>query len=66
MPQGKIIFVNDAFTRATGYTLAEIAGQTPRILKSGEHPPGYYKQLWKTITAGEVFEGLVDQQAQKW
>lgn len=33
-PGPKIVYVNDAFTRMTGYTLAEVVGKTPRILQS--------------------------------
>ena len=32
-PGPKIIYVNEAFTRTTGYTLAEVLGKTPRILQ---------------------------------
>lgn len=32
-PGPKIIYVNEAFTRTTGYTLEEVLGKTPRILQ---------------------------------
>ena len=32
-PGPRIIYVNEAFTRTTGYTLAEVIGKTPRILQ---------------------------------
>ncbi len=32
-PGPKIVYVNDAFTKLTGYTAAEVIGKTPRILQ---------------------------------
>jgi two-component system, cell cycle sensor histidine kinase and response regulator CckA len=54
---GAIQWVNPAFTRATGYTLEEALGNTPRILKSGKHDASFYEKLWKTILSGEVWQG---------
>ena len=55
--QGNIRYVNPAFTRMTGYTRKEALGQNPRVLKSGEHPPAFYQQLWQTILNGEIWHG---------
>lgn len=52
---GVIEYVNPAFQKLTGFTKTEAIGKTPRIVKSGEHPPKFFEQLWKTILAGEVF-----------
>ncbi len=56
---GVIQYVNPAFEQTTGYAAAEVLGQTPRILKSGEHSPGFYKQLWATLLSGDVFRSIV-------
>jgi PAS domain S-box-containing protein len=56
---GRIRYVNPAFTTMTGYTSEEAVGQYPRILKSGRHTPEFYKQLWDTIQSGEVWRGEV-------
>ncbi|MBF0319486.1 MAG: EAL domain-containing protein [Nitrospirae bacterium] len=56
---GNIEFVNHKFTECTGYTLSEVKGNNPRILKSGKHPPEFYKQMWDTITAGNEFRADV-------
>jgi diguanylate cyclase (GGDEF)-like protein/PAS domain S-box-containing protein len=58
-PNGGIEYVNPHFTRLTGYTLNEMRGKTPRILKSGETSDDTYKTLWQTIKAGQVWEGEV-------
>ncbi len=57
--QGRIGWVNPAFTRLTGYTLEEITGQTMRLLKSGRHEPSFYQELWATILAGQVWRGEI-------
>ena len=54
---GKIEYVNSRFTEVTGYTLEEVAGKTPRFLKSGEMPPKEYEKLWKTVTSGSEWRG---------
>ncbi len=56
-PAGEIEYVNSTFVENTGYTLAEILGQSPRILKSGEKSPEAYRELWQTITAGKEWRG---------
>ena len=56
---GRIEYVNPAFERTTGYTRTEVIGSTPRILKSGEHNPAFYADLWRRLHAGEVFRGVM-------
>lgn len=56
---GRISWVNPAFTQLTGYTLDEAAGQTMRLLKSGQHDAAFYKQMWDTILTGQVWHGEV-------
>ncbi len=54
---GTIEYVNPAFEGTTGYSSDEVIGQTPRILKSGEQGPEYYKRLWETVLGGKSFHG---------
>jgi len=53
--EGVIEYVNPAFEITTGFSREDALGKNPRILKSGVHDSDYYKSLWKTILAGEVF-----------
>jgi len=55
--EGRITWVNPAFTRLTGYTAAEAIGRNPRLLKSGQHDPAFYRKMWETILAGQVWHG---------
>ena len=54
---GVILYINAAFTSMTGYSSPEVLGQNPRILKSGNQAPRYYRDLWSTITAGRSWHG---------
>lgn len=50
-------YVNPRFLEMTGYSLDEVIGQTPRLLKSGEVGPAVYEEMWKTISAGLTWRG---------
>ena len=50
--EGRIIYINPAFERATGYSRAEVLGQNPRILKSGLQPPSFYEGMWAALKSG--------------
>jgi PAS domain S-box-containing protein len=52
-----IEYVNQAFTRASGYTVDQILGRNSRMLKSGMTPIETYVGLWNTLTEGEVWTG---------
>jgi PAS domain S-box-containing protein len=54
---GAIEYVNPKFTETTGYSLAEVLGANPRVLKSGLTPAQQYEHLWRTITAGREWRG---------
>ncbi len=54
---GAIQWVNEAFTRLTGYAAAEAIGQNPRVLNSGKQDAAFFQQLWETILAGHVWRG---------
>ena len=56
---GTIEYVNEAFEETTGYAPSEAIGRSPAMLKSGEHDSAFYRDLWETILAGEVWQGEV-------
>jgi len=58
---GVIEYVNPAFTTMTGYSVEDALGKTPAMLKSEAQDPKFYKDLWDTITRGDVWHGtLID------
>ena len=57
--EGKIQYVNPAFTALTGYSREEIVGRSTSLLKSGQHSKAFYDELWRTIRAGKSWRGEV-------
>ena len=56
----KIEWANQAFSKLTGYSVAEAIGHYPgELLKSGEHSQAYYEELWETIISGEIWHGEI-------
>jgi PAS domain S-box-containing protein len=54
---GYIIYANPAFEIVTGYLKEEYMGKKTNILKSGYHDKDFYKNLWNTIKAGDIWKG---------
>jgi len=52
-----ITYVNEAFSKTTGYTAKEAIGQKPSILNSGKQSKAFYKELHKTIYSGKKWSG---------
>jgi PAS domain S-box-containing protein len=56
-PQAKIEYVNRSFSETTGYSLEEVKGKNPKILKSGKQPIEFYQKLWNTVLSGQPWSG---------
>ncbi len=56
---GSILRINDAFTRLTGYSLDEVIGKNPNILKSGEHDTKFYEKLWNSVLTQGSWTGEI-------
>lgn len=56
---GHIVWVNQAFTELSGYSMREAYGKTPAMLKSGMQSEAFYTDLWQTILSGKAWRGVV-------
>ena len=52
---GRILWINNSFTRLTGYDSDEAIGKTPALLHSGRQDAAYYQRLWQTIQQGKTW-----------
>lgn len=57
--KGNIIYANQKFCEISGYLNDELMGANHRIVKSEEHSPEFYKNLWSTISSGETWHGEI-------
>ncbi len=63
--KGVIKYVNDNFCKISGYTAAELVGERHRIVGSRYHPAPFFRNMCKTISKGEVWNGEIRQQGQR-
>lgn len=54
---GKIQYANQAIEDLTGHACDEVIGQNPRLFKSDKQDDFFYKNLWDTISSGNVWHG---------
>ncbi|MGB0467109.1 MAG: putative bifunctional diguanylate cyclase/phosphodiesterase [Pontibacterium sp.] len=57
--QGVILRVNPGFTLMTGYEAEEVIGQTPGILKSGQHGPAFYQAMYDALNDQGYWKGEI-------
>ncbi len=57
--EARIVAVNPAFTRITGYRPEDVEGRKPSILGSGRHGGDYYRDMWATLASRGQWQGEI-------
>ncbi|HEY0633776.1 MAG TPA: diguanylate cyclase [Gammaproteobacteria bacterium] len=58
-PQGRILRVNHAFSRLTGYREEEVIGQSTNLLYSGRQDEAFYRRMWQQLHESGHWEGEI-------
>ena len=61
--RGTIIYANKKFCKISKYSQQELIGQNYNILKSDEHPPKFFAELWDTIITSKIWDGEIKNRA---
>jgi len=61
--EGNITEVNDEFCRISQYTSQELIGKNHKIVNSEFHDKEFFKNLWDTITNGQLWRGQIRNKA---
>jgi diguanylate cyclase (GGDEF)-like protein/PAS domain S-box-containing protein len=55
----RIVRVNHAFSRITGYSEAEVLGRNPSLLASGRQDNEFYRGMWEAINSKGHWQGEI-------
>ena len=57
---GRMIYVNPAFERTTGFAKEELIGRNPSIISSKKYGKEFWERVWTTINAGKIWNGEIE------
>ena len=57
--ENRIVDVNKAFERITGYPREEVIGQNPKILRSGYQSSSFYEEMWQDLKERGSWRGEI-------
>jgi PAS domain S-box-containing protein len=57
--RGVITKVNDKFCEISGYSAAELIGNTHKLINSGHHPTSFFADIWDKLSSGKIWTGAI-------
>ncbi len=57
--EGAILSINPAFTEITGFSVDEVIGKSPRVLKSDRHEAPFYQIMWDRLLGPGRWQGEI-------
>ena len=57
--ENKIVSVNPAFTRITGYLPEEVIGKDPKVLASATQSAEFYQNMWQSLFGSGAWQGEI-------
>jgi diguanylate cyclase (GGDEF)-like protein/PAS domain S-box-containing protein len=55
----RIVDVNPAYSRLTGYAAAEVLGRSPHLMQSGIHDRAFYREFWRSLRRDGQWDGEI-------
>lgn len=59
---GKMVYVNPAYTKISGFSKDELLGNNPNVFGSGKHSKQWWDNVWNSINSGKTWIGQVENQ----
>ncbi|HFS85255.1 MAG TPA: response regulator [Epsilonproteobacteria bacterium] len=60
---GRITYASQEFCRLSGFTRDELMGRSHKIVRHPDTPKSLFKEMWKTIQSGKLWEGDIKNRA---
>ncbi len=61
--KGNITYINDNFTKISGYSKKELLGKPHNIVRHSNSSKKVFKDMWKVISSGEMWSGILENRA---
>jgi PAS domain S-box-containing protein len=58
--EGRMIYINPAFLKVSGYAKEELIGKNPSVFGSKKQMKRFWSEMWTTIKSGKVWIGDVE------